>query len=96
MSDLSFYALSEKPSLSLTDGANKLLSYGASWSSALGQSVTVSYGFRNSAPKGDDYTDAETSTFSKLDAAEIAAIRYALTAWSDVDHRLPIERKAEA
>ena len=84
MSDLSFYALSEKPSLSLTDGANKLLSYGASWSSALGQSATVSYGFRNSAPTGDDYTDAETSTFSKLDAAEIAAIRYALTAWSDV------------
>ena len=84
VSDTSFYALSAKPSLSLTDGGAKLLADNASWSSALGQMATVTYGFRVSPPSGNAYTDIETSTFSKVDAAEMAAIRYAITAWSDV------------
>lgn len=84
MSDNSFYALSAKPSLSLTDGGAKLLSDNASWASAFGQAVTVTYGFRQSAPTGADYTATEKTTFSRIDANEVAAIRLAIAAWSDV------------
>ena len=84
MSDSSFYALSAKPSLSLIAGGDKLLADNASWSSAFGQAVTVTYGFRASAPSGNAYTDIEKNAFARVDNAEIAAIRYAISAWSDV------------
>ena len=82
--DLSFYALSTKPSLSLVDGAAKLLVDNASWTSTLGQAANVTYGFRQNVPTGTDYSDSEKSTFSRIDASEAAAIRLAITAWSDV------------
>ena len=73
-----------KVSLSLTDAAQKLLQFNASWSNGSGQATEVTYGFRASAPAYNNQVHNQQSTFSKVALQEMEAIRLALKGWSDV------------
>ena len=80
-----------KVSLSLTDGAQKLLLYNQSWSNGSGQATEVTYGFRASAPAYDNEIHKQQSTFSKVTLQEMEAIRLALKGWSDVANLNSVE-----
>jgi serralysin len=70
-----------KLSLSVERAGLTLIGFGPGWSAALGQSFTVTYGFRSTAP---DTMPSDTVGFSRFNAAQIQQAELALTAWSDV------------
>ncbi|HYD88361.1 MAG TPA: M10 family metallopeptidase C-terminal domain-containing protein, partial [Vitreimonas sp.] len=61
--------------------ALQLTRHNVSWSFDLGSPVTVSYGFRSTAPFS---MPDDTAGFSRFSAAQIAAAELALQLWSDV------------
>ncbi len=70
-----------KPSFDVPMGAGAL-NANDSWSTA-GESVTVTYGFRQS-PANYNVTTENISTFSQLSSAQMTAIRTILSLWSDI------------
>jgi serralysin len=71
----------QKPSFDVPMGAGALNAHD-SWSTA-GESVTVTYGFRQSSAKYTVTTE-NISTFSQLSSAQMTAIRTILSLWSDI------------
>ncbi|HEX5776645.1 MAG TPA: M10 family metallopeptidase C-terminal domain-containing protein, partial [Caulobacteraceae bacterium] len=74
-------ATNGKPSLTIDEAAVQLTRDQASWGDYWGESVTVSFAFRSTAPS--DMPD-DTSGFSRFSATQINATLLALQAWSDV------------
>lgn len=70
-----------KPSFDVPMGAGAL-NTNDSWST-VGESVTVTYGFRQS-PANYTVTTENISTFSQLSSAQMTAIRTILSLWSDI------------
>ncbi len=73
--------VSGKQSLTVSGAAYQLLRNEPGWSSALGVSFTVTYGFRSTAPTS---MPTDTTDFTRFNAAQIYQAEQALTAWSDV------------
>jgi hypothetical protein len=61
--------------------AAQLTRSGASWSFSLGGPITVTYGFRSTAP---NTMPSDTAGFSRFSEAQIAATETVLRLWSDV------------
>jgi serralysin len=74
------------PTVSLNPYAagSKITRDNLSWSTSLGTPVTVTFGFRESAPPYNNPAHNEQGTFTKVGPAEIAAASLALALWSDV------------
>lgn len=70
-----------KTSYSISQAAEQLTRESTGWGGALGTAATVTYAFRATAPSTLP-TDVES--FSRFNAAQIAAAENALLAWSDV------------
>lgn len=74
----------DKVSLSLKDGAQKLLQANASWTYNNNLTTIVTYGFRNSPP---DYNVSQSdlpNTFERVSVSEMAMIREAIRVWSNI------------
>ena len=74
----------DKVSLSLKEGAQKLLQANASWTYNNNFTTIVTYGFRSGAP---DYNVSQSdlpNTFERVSISEMAIIREAIRAWSNV------------
>ena len=69
------------PSLTIDEAAQQLTRSASSWGSYWGQSVSVSYAYRSSAP---GTMPEDTAGFSRFTTAQIHATELALQAWSDV------------
>jgi Ca2+-binding RTX toxin-like protein len=56
------------------------------WNGGLGQSITITYGYRNSAPTGNDYDymSPDSGKFSKFTATQIEAAEIALDLWAEI------------
>ena len=74
------------PSISLTTGQAglQITGHGYSWTTEIGTPVTVTFGFRESAPLYHNSSHNEQNTFSQVSASEMAAFELALSLWSDV------------
>ena len=70
-----------KVSLTVSEAASKLTEDRPGWSSSLGQSATITYAFRASAPALYPY---DISGFSRFNTAQIVQTELALKSWSDV------------
>ncbi len=70
-----------KISLSTTDAANQLTRGGLGWTTALGQSTTITFAFRSAAPTNPV---SDTSGFTRFTQIQIDATLQALASWSDV------------
>lgn len=70
-----------KDSFTIAEAANQIIRGQPGWSSSLGQSFTVSYGFRADAPTT---MPDDTTGFSRFNAAQITQAELALAGWSDV------------
>ncbi len=70
-----------KPSLSVETAGLTLVGFAPGWSSALGESYTLTYGFRSTAP---DTMPDDTAGFSRFNATQIQQAELALSSWSDV------------
>jgi hypothetical protein len=70
-----------KPIFTWDEAAAQITRSGNSWSSALGQAVTVTYGFRALAPTT---MPSGTDGFSTFSEAQIIATEIALRLWADV------------
>ena len=69
-----------KPSYTIDQAATQILRDDEGWS-AMGQSFTVTYAFRETAPS---QMPSDTAGFQKFNQAQIAETQLALKAWSDV------------
>ena len=69
-----------KPSFTLDQVANRLTGGEAGWG-VMGQTFTVSYAFRSTAPAS---MPSDTSGFSRFNSAQILQAELALQSWSDV------------
>src|SRR6185503_1921248 len=74
-------AFNGKPSMTIDQAANDLVGGSPGWSSALGQSFTVTYAYRATEPAA---MPSDTAGFSPFDSAQIDEAELALKAWSDV------------
>jgi serralysin len=70
-----------KPSLTIAQAGFHLIGGEPGWSSALGTSAVVSYGYRSTAPTT---MPDDTGGFTRFNAAQITQSERALLAWSDV------------
>ena len=70
-----------KTSYTTSEAAAQLSRANLSWGSPLGQSATVTYAFRSTAPAT---APSDTSGFARFNDAQITATIQGLTAWSDV------------
>ena len=74
------------PTLSKTpeEAGEQLTRDELSWGAELGQTVTVSYGFRASAPSYNSASHNQQGTFTPLSPTDIDAVSRALNLWADV------------
>lgn len=77
-------AVESKVSLSLMDGAQKLVRSNASWATSSTGPTEITYGFRETVPAYDVGGGDAQDSFQKLSAPQMSAIRDALNAWSDI------------
>lgn len=70
-----------KTSYTTTEAAQQLTRSGLSWSTTLGQSATVTYAFRSTAPSTPV---SDTSGFARFSEVQIATTIQSLVSWSDV------------
>ncbi|MFT3722041.1 MAG: M10 family metallopeptidase C-terminal domain-containing protein [Hyphomonadaceae bacterium] len=80
-STVTTFAPNGKPFFSWTEAAYQLTRDGASWAASFGQSVTVTYSFRSTAPTT---MPGDTGGFSRFTPVQIAAAEAALQAWAEV------------
>ena len=74
------------PTLSKTpeEAGQQLTRDDLTWGAELGQAITLTYGFRSTAPLYNSASHNQQGTFPPLDAAEIEAATLALGLWADV------------
>ncbi|MDR6627158.1 M10 family metallopeptidase C-terminal domain-containing protein [Caulobacter segnis] len=70
-----------KASYTTSQAAAQLTRDSSGWSGALGTAATITYAFRSTAPST---LPSDVESFSRFNAAQIAAAEKALLAWSDV------------
>jgi serralysin len=74
------------PTLSKTpeQGGQQLTRDNLAWGAELGQTVTLNYGFRATAPTYNSASHNQQGTFTPLSFPDIDAINLALSLWADV------------
>ena len=74
------------PTLSKTpaEAGQQITRDNLTWGAELGHAVTVSYGFRESAPSYNSASHNQQGTFTQLSPADIEAINLAFSLWADV------------
>jgi serralysin len=70
-----------KTSYTTSEAAAQLTRESSGWSGTLGTAATITYAFRSTAPGA---LPSDVESFSRFNAAQIAAAEKALLAWSDV------------
>jgi serralysin len=74
----------DKVSLSLKDGAQRLLQPNSSWTYNNNLTTEITYGFRSNAPTYNTSQHNQQNSFERFSISEMAMVREALSAWSNV------------
>jgi serralysin len=74
----------DKVSLSLKDGAQRLLQPNSSWTYNNNLTTEITYGFRSNAPTYNTSQHNQQNSFERVSISEMAMVREALSAWSNV------------
>jgi serralysin len=74
----------DKVSLSLKDGAQRLLQPNSSWTYNNNLTTEITYGFRSNAPSYNTSQHNQQNSFERVSISEMAMVREALSAWSNV------------
>ena len=74
----------DKVSLSLKDGAQRLLQPNSSWTYNNNLTTEITYGFRSNAPTYNTSQHNQQNTFERVSISEMTMVREALSAWSNI------------